>query len=202
MRKCRCNLPEPRFCRDVLSAYSADSVAKIIITRSAQDTIVARDHKRFSNNNGALFFEILGRSCYDWAASSIVWLNESQFVTFLSRQIFQLSDPRNSALEVKISQKNLRWLAFMVFETGKKNLWKPKTQNFQGFKKGYKFLFKQKIGSKSSHWKWQIFLQRSSSLKSEPSIVTIIEWVQFICPTAFQYGSHDFVAAVAPQSSE
>ena len=29
------------------------------------------------------------------------------------------------------------------------------------------------------------------------SIVTIIEWVQFICSTAFQYGSHDFVAAVA-----
>ena len=56
----------------MLSAYSADSVAKIIITRSAQDTIVARDHKRFSNNNGAFFFEILGRSCYDWAASSIV----------------------------------------------------------------------------------------------------------------------------------
>ena len=100
------------------------------------------------------------------------------------------------------SEKSKMTRAFMVFETGKKNLWKPKTQNFQAFKKGYKFLFKQKIGSKSSHWKWQIFLQRSSSLKSEPSIVTIIEWVQFICPTAFQYGSHDFVAAVAPQSSE
>ena len=44
----------------MLSAYSADTIAKIIITRSAQDTIVARDHKRFGNNNGAFFSKFLG----------------------------------------------------------------------------------------------------------------------------------------------